>query len=309
MLGEKSIIIFTNEETGVVEDASLNGGLETATVIDASSYSTAEPFIPTNDNQPTSKKYVDDAIASALTGTGGERAFFTFDKKFHELLKEDLQPVVDAHREGKVVEIHMPIEEERFGFKEGTFTVTYAGENQLILSNDLIMKDNGAGAITLDNESYIIDISNTGEIIMIGAASPKQAFLSTINGSYETMFTPTEGWHPATKQYADDRIADAALDLQEYVNNAIADAMPETGVSFEVTSTRPETGEEGIIYLVPNGDGTHTEYMYINNNWEVIGTTEVDLTGYATKTDVANAIDDYPHITLVNALPIEEIEE
>lgn len=41
-----------------------------------------------------------------------------------------------------------------------------------------------------------------------------------------------------------------------------------------------------VIYLVPNsGSGTNAkdEYLYVNGGWELIGTTEVDLTDYATK--------------------------
>ena len=41
---------------------------------------------------------------------------------------------------------------------------------------------------------------------------------------------------------------------------------------------KSKTGETGDVY---------DEYMYINNNWELIGTTAVDLSNYLQKTDIA----------------------
>ena len=37
-----------------------------------------------------------------------------------------------------------------------------------------------------------------------------------------------------------------------------------------------------------NNDNIYDEYIYINNNWELIGNTAVDLTGYLQTTDIAN---------------------
>ena len=60
-------------------------------------------------------------------------------------------------------------------------------------------------------------------------------------------------------------------------------------ISFLVVQTLPQTGEANIIYLVPaedpNPDNIYEEYIYVNNNWEMIGTTKVDLSNYYTKTE------------------------
>lgn len=50
----------------------------------------------------------------------------------------------------------------------------------------------------------------------------------------------------------------------------------------EVVDTLPENGEENIIYLIPNDNGSRDEWMWINNDWEKIGNTEVDLSNYIT---------------------------
>lgn len=55
--------------------------------------------------------------------------------------------------------------------------------------------------------------------------------------------------------------------------------------SFVVVSALPAEGADGVIYLVPNGgtgSNLYDEYVYIGR-WEMIGTTEIDLSGYATK--------------------------
>lgn len=55
----------------------------------------------------------------------------------------------------------------------------------------------------------------------------------------------------------------------------------------EVQDGKPavEIPMEDILYLVPGGtDGNlYTEYMYVNNNWELFGGATVDLTNYASK--------------------------
>lgn len=82
----------------------------------------------------------------------------------------------------------------------------------------------------------------------------------------------------------------------------ISDLFSPTGLSFEVVEELPQTGEEGVIYLVPNEDETYTEYIWIadEERFELIGTTDVDLTNYYTKTETdeklvlkANASDVY----------------
>lgn len=67
------------------------------------------------------------------------------------------------------------------------------------------------------------------------------------------------------------------------INAAIAGI---TGISFEIVQTLPATGDPGTIYLVPAGQSAtgdiYAEWIYLNNAWEKLGTTAVDLTGYTT---------------------------
>ena len=58
---------------------------------------------------------------------------------------------------------------------------------------------------------------------------------------------------------------------------------------IEVVTELPSTGEVNVIYLVKkvgkNSD-VHDEYIYVENTWEKIGNTEVDLSNYYTKEQV-----------------------
>ena len=58
-----------------------------------------------------------------------------------------------------------------------------------------------------------------------------------------------------------------------------------------VVESLPTTGEKGILYLVKTGsesENLYTEYIYVNEAWEKLGTQKLDLSGYLTKTDATN---------------------
>ena len=54
-------------------------------------------------------------------------------------------------------------------------------------------------------------------------------------------------------------------------------------------TTLPSTGVKGTIYLVSSGGtspNVYDEYIWVNNAFEKIGTTAVDLSGYWAKADL-----------------------
>ena len=57
--------------------------------------------------------------------------------------------------------------------------------------------------------------------------------------------------------------------------------------TFEIVNELPATGQSNVIYLVPSANpktqNIKDEYIWLNNAWEQIGNTQVDLTGYATE--------------------------
>ena len=52
-----------------------------------------------------------------------------------------------------------------------------------------------------------------------------------------------------------------------------------------------EISTKSLYFVKINGDeenNGYEEYVYVNGVWEMIGTTQVDLSGYATKTELNN---------------------
>lgn len=75
-------------------------------------------------------------------------------------------------------------------------------------------------------------------------------------------------------------------DVSDAIDAALAGI---TGISFEIVQTLPATGDPGVFYLVPNGGASgngYDEWIYTNNAWEKIGTTDVDLSGYVRTSDL-----------------------
>ena len=58
----------------------------------------------------------------------------------------------------------------------------------------------------------------------------------------------------------------------------------------EVVTSLPNTGKDDVIYLVKDEKGkdnnNYLEYLWLNGKYELIGSTQVDLSGYATKSDL-----------------------
>lgn len=76
-------------------------------------------------------------------------------------------------------------------------------------------------------------------------------------------------------------------EVQEQINEAIGGI---TEFDTQVVQSLPQTGVEGTIYFTPNNHGTndaYDEFIYVNDAWEKIGNTQVDLTGYVRTNDLA----------------------
>lgn len=75
---------------------------------------------------------------------------------------------------------------------------------------------------------------------------------------------------------------------------ALCDAIPK--FSIEVVNSLPTQDiSETTIYLVRNTsqqDDLYTEYIYVNNTWEILGAQSVDLSNYYTKSEIDDMIGD-----------------
>lgn len=97
-------------------------------------------------------------------------------------------------------------------------------------------------------------------------------------------------------------VSDLTNDLDFQTGTEVATAIDEalagiTGIDYEIVQTLPQTGEKGVIYLVPQSDGSgsdiYDEYIWITNSgvgsFEKIGSTDIDLSGYVQFTDIVYA--------------------
>lgn len=105
---------------------------------------------------------------------------------------------------------------------------------------------------------------------------------SAIQTALESLTIPSK-----TSDLTNDSQFQSLSDVTNLINDAIADI---TGISFEVVTELPATGKTGTIYLLPKTtaltQNTYDEYIYYNNNWELIGSTDVDLSDFIRSSDM-----------------------
>lgn len=91
------------------------------------------------------------------------------------------------------------------------------------------------------------------------------------------IITPTADKDAANKKYVDDSIVTAIGNINQF-EVAIVTDLPDEKIKTHT------------IYFKSNsssGNNVYDEYMYINNNWELIGSTQIDLTPYALSANLA----------------------
>jgi len=89
----------------------------------------------------------------------------------------------------------------------------------------------------------------------------------------------------STSQLNNDSTYQTLAQIQALINEAVGDI---TGIDFQIVSSLPSTGSHGVIYLVPVSQGAniYDEYIYVNNAFEKIGSTDIDLSGYVKFSDL-----------------------
>ena len=78
-----------------------------------------------------------------------------------------------------------------------------------------------------------------------------------------------------------------AQQVQDAITSAISGI---SGFSFEIVENLPATGSASKVYLKlkspsETGNNIYTEYIFVNNKWEVIGDTSVSL-DFLTNTEI-----------------------
>lgn len=150
---------------------------------------------------------------------------------------------------------------------------------------------NGAGYQTSSDVSTAISTAVNALDSSVSAETNKAIASVTVTNGKITGSTkvtiPTN-----TNQLTNGAGFQTASDVQSAINTAIGSI---TGVDFQVVQSLPSTGAAGTIYLVSNSGtspNVYDEYIYVNNAFEKIGTTDVDLSSYyntSNLTSITNA--------------------
>ncbi len=155
---------------------------------------------------------------------------------------------------------------------------------------------------SMDDTLVIGDFSSTinrrGALAFQGGTYKVILRASSISGSNKIITIPNKTGTmaltddiPSVPTKVSDLTNDSKYQTDTEVNNAITDALADiVGFSIEIVNTLPATGEDGVFYFVPNSgeqNNIYDEYLYVNNAWEKLGTTEIDLSNYLQKTDVS----------------------
>ena len=163
-----------------------------------------------------------------------------------------------------------------------TITSTHTSELSS-LSTSMSEISTVADSLSTQTSNQTIQITsltteNSNQTSNINSLSVAQSELSS-----ETTIIASE---VATKQ--DELIAGTGITI---INNVISSSA--AGVKLEIVQTLPVSDiDPQTIYLVPSSapgtSNVYDEYIYVNNAWENIGSTSVDLTNYYTKTEVGS---------------------
>lgn len=136
-------------------------------------------------------------------------------------------------------------------------------------------------------EADLTALENTVSGLVAEGGQPNVIETIQVNGSAQAVINKTVDIAVPTNN---NQLANGAgYQTAAQVTSAIDQAIK--GVSqfdFQVVQSLPASGVKGTIYLVPIAGRTNAydEYIYVNNSWEQIGTTDIDLSGYVQAADL-----------------------
>lgn len=137
-------------------------------------------------------------------------------------------------------------------------------------------------------QSDLTALSGRVDDIVTTGGEPNVIDTIQVNGTAQTVSNKTVNISVPTNnnQLTNGAGYQTSAQVQSAINTAISGI---TGIDFQVVQSLPQTGAAGTIYLVSNGgsgQNVYDEYIYVNNAFEKIGTTAIDLSGYVQFSDL-----------------------
>lgn len=139
---------------------------------------------------------------------------------------------------------------------------------------------------SFENDADYVDSTNLSQVLedyaMTSQIPTKTSDLTNDSDFINSLY------HDTTKQ--DKLTAGTNITI---TNNVISAA--KSSIAYQIVESLPQTGDDGTIYLVAmegQGDDIYKEYIWVSNlaKFELLGTTQIDLSDYATKQYMANYV-------------------
>ena len=100
-----------------------------------------------------------------------------------------------------------------------------------------------------------------------------------------------DGWSSFSTYYAGEIKDSTTSKYYTWSSSKIAAQIADAGFDVEIVENLPVSGDTHTIYFVPETGGetgdAYDEYMYVDNAWEKVGSTRIDLSEYAKKADTS----------------------
>lgn len=241
-------------------------------------------YTPTGDYNPATKKYVDDAVGSI-----GEPVIYV-----EEDNSEYKSFVLEEHNPGVYVFKKEPyIKARTSDMMAGTSIPTI---NNTIYLSKTPTSDDPEGTIVA---SYIsndlipcrLKLSSTYiHGLAIEMSEKRSRFVSiggrdTITGEKTFTYlpklaaekTPTADLELVTKKYVDGSIAASIAGVTQF-SLVPVDTLPTESIRTDVIYAIPSDN--------PQEQNVRIEYVYVNDSWEILGNTNIDLSDYYTKSEI-----------------------
>ncbi len=132
----------------------------------------------------------------------------------------------------------------------------------------------------------LICTNNTGDTVDVDLPMARGYFSGLMSSADKGKLDSIDGGANKTtklSQLENDTNFKTESEIQSMIEKA-------SSLKKEVVTSLPTTGKDDVIYLVKDPKGkdnnNYLEYLWLNGKYELIGSTQVDLSGYATKEDI-----------------------
>ena len=148
------------------------------------------------------------------------------------------------------------------------------------------------------NNNFVIVGSNAAMLDNYYTKQEVDEKLSTLQSQIPTSLSQLSNLETGFITASVDNLVNYYTKSETYTRDEISDLISDLATtSFQVVQSLPSTGITNIIYLLPKEDSSvqdgYDEYIWVNNGWEKIGSTDIELSGYVTTEYLTEQLQEY----------------